>query len=76
MQQYQPNSVMQQQVNAMQQPQQFQQQQQQPQQQQPHSQMYPQGQMPSGPYMNNQMLGNPAKYETNILFDIDSFSFF
>lgn len=38
---------------------------QQPQQQQPqqatHSQMYFQEQMPFGPYVNNQMLGNPAE---------------
>jgi hypothetical protein len=53
--QYQQNPVMMQQNNYMQQAQQ-------PQQQQPsHSQMYAQGQMSSGPYMNNQMLGNPAK---------------
>ncbi|CAF4660242.1 unnamed protein product, partial [Rotaria magnacalcarata] len=26
----------------------------------PHSQMYAQGQIPGGPYMNSQMLGNPA----------------
>jgi hypothetical protein len=34
---------------------------QQQQQQTAHSQMYAQGQMSSGPYMNSQMLGNPAK---------------
>jgi hypothetical protein len=55
MQQYQQNTVMMQQPNYMQQTQQP------PQQQTAHSQMYAQGQMPSGPYMNNQMLGNPAK---------------
>ncbi len=52
MQQYQQNPVMMQPTNYIQQPQQ---------QQTPHSQMYAQGQMSTGPYINNQMLGNPAK---------------
>ncbi len=52
MQQYQQNPVMMQPTTYMQQPQQ---------QQTPHSQMYAQGQMSTGPYINNQMLGNPAK---------------
>lgn len=56
MQQYQQNPVMMQPNNYMQQPQQSQ-----PQQQTPHSQMYVQGQMNPGPYMNSQMIGNPAK---------------
>jgi hypothetical protein len=60
MQQYQQNPVMMQQNNYIQQSQ-PQQQQQQQQQQTAHSQMYAQGQMTSAPYMNNQMLGNPAK---------------
>ena len=55
--QYQQNPVMMQQNNYIQQTQQPPQQQQQP----SHSQIYNQGQMSSGPYMNNQMLGNPAK---------------
>jgi hypothetical protein len=38
-----------------------QQQQQQQQQQVAHAQMYGQGQMPSAPYMTNQMLGNSAR---------------
>ena len=63
--QYQPNQVMMQQNNYMQQAQQPQQQQQQPppqqQQQAVHAQMYGQGQMPSAPYMTNQMLGNSAR---------------
>ncbi len=53
--QYPQNPVMMSQNTYMQQPQS------QPQQQTTHSQMYAQGQMSSGPYMSNQMLGNPAK---------------
>ena len=53
MSQYQQNPVMMQQNNYMQQA---------PQQQTSHQQIYNQGQMPSGPYMNNQILANPAKY--------------
>lgn len=50
--QYTQNPVMMQQNTYMQQAQP---------QQAPHPQMYTQGQMPSGPYMNNQMLANSAK---------------
>lgn len=48
--QYSSNTMMMQPNTYVQQPQQS-----------SHSQMYTQGQMSTGPYMNNQIMGNPAK---------------